>query len=400
MSDPEKKKPEMGPEDIGNEAGSQAMNAALQSSFVILKVVIAVLAVYLVFSNTFSVVGGKEGAIILRFGESRTTSTNEVWKSGIRFALPYPIEERVIIDTVSPVTTDFAWTKYPPIEQGLPDDDPKMSPNIVASDERQGYLLTKDNKAIHLKADMRFVVIDFDRFVFGFYRKDGKGNKIKIRDAEKTLKYVLESALTHAAYERTLEEILNPNRIPKEASDRDTFQKKVEKRVTKLMEQYNLGVRLKGSVSINFGDTEKMEAIPAGRGIVDPSLSDPGPGARKSRMGYIKHADETVSRIKAAESEARKEFPLPGKSGELATIAKEAENEKKALLESLEATAKRFDSIYEKFSDPADRRRRMEELYYQTISRIARNADVRMYLVPKGTHRLQINQPPAKGNKK
>ena len=55
MSDPGKKQPEMGLEDIGNEAGSQAMDAALRSSFVILKVVIAVLAVYLVFSNTFSV---------------------------------------------------------------------------------------------------------------------------------------------------------------------------------------------------------------------------------------------------------------------------------------------------------------------------------------------------------
>ena len=61
MSDPEEKQSEMEPVDIGNEASSQAMDAALQSSFVILKVVIAVLAVYLVFSNTFSVVEGKQG---------------------------------------------------------------------------------------------------------------------------------------------------------------------------------------------------------------------------------------------------------------------------------------------------------------------------------------------------
>ncbi|MDP7011824.1 MAG: hypothetical protein QF685_10620, partial [Verrucomicrobiota bacterium] len=80
MSDPGEKQPEIEPEDIGNEAGSQAMDAALQSSFVILKVVIAVLAVYLVFSNTFSVVEGKQGAIILRFGESRT-NTEDVWAS-------------------------------------------------------------------------------------------------------------------------------------------------------------------------------------------------------------------------------------------------------------------------------------------------------------------------------
>ena len=72
MSDPEKEQLEiMESEDFGNEASSQAMDAALQSSFVILKVVIAVLVVYLVFSNTFTVEDKKEGAIILSFGKSR-----------------------------------------------------------------------------------------------------------------------------------------------------------------------------------------------------------------------------------------------------------------------------------------------------------------------------------------
>ena len=100
-------------------------------------------------------------------------------------------------------------------------------------------------------------------------------------------------------------------------------------------------------------------------------------------------------------------YPLPSKSGELAIIAKKAENEKNALLQSLEATAKRFDSIYEKFSDPAARRRHMEELYYQTITRIAQDTDVKIYLVPKGDDgqpptqiRLKINQPPRQRNKK
>ncbi len=395
MSDPGEKQPEIEPEDIGNEAGSQAMDAALRSSFVILKVVIVVLAVYLIFSNTFSVVEGKQGAIILRFGESRT-NTEDVWTSGVRFAWPYPIEEKVIIDAVSPVPTVFAWTDYPVRDDSVPPDDPSAYPNIVASNSRQGYLLTKDNKAIHLKADMRYEVTDFDRFVFGFYKKDKKENETT--DAEKTLKCILESALTHAAYERTLEEILNPNRIPKEASDRETFQNKVENRVRELMKQYELGVKLKDRVTINFGDMKKMEAIPVGRGEVEDAGAKPGPGARKSRKDYHDQAIVTDTTIKKAESDARRDFPLPSKSGELAAIAKGAENEKNALLESLEATAKRFDSIYEKFSDPADRRRHMEELYYQTIARIAQDTGVKIYLVPKGDEnqptrlRLQINE--------
>ena len=396
MSDSGKKQPEMGPVDIGNEAGSQAMDAALRSSFVILKVVIAVLAVYLVFSNTFSVKDKKEGAIILRFGESRT-SLKDVWKPGVRFAWPYPIEERVIIDAVSPMSTDFSWTQYPRRNLNLAGDDPDNTPKIVASDPKQGYLLTKDNKAIHLKADMRYVVTDFDRFVFGFYiyNKDEKKDKPGA-GAKAILKYILESALTHAAYERTLEEILNPNRIPKEASDRDTFQKKVENRVKNLMEQYNLGVELKGNVSINLGKVDKLgeEAVPI--------------FARTSRQNYtVTQPDNSAATISLAERAARSlRQSIEGESGELDAIRKQAENEKKASYESLEATYKQFNNIYEKFSDPADRHRYMEELYYQTITRIAQNENVKMYLVPKGNEsqptriKLQINQPPPKRNKK
>ena len=93
-------------------------------------------------------------------------------------------------------------------------------------------------------------------------------------------------------------------------------------------------------------------------------------------------------------------------SGELAIIAEQAENERQELIDSLEAIAARFNSIHEKFPKPADRYRRMEELYYQVITRIAQNKDVKIYLVPKGDEnqptrlRIQINQPPPERSKK
>ena len=391
MTDSEQKQPEMEPEELGNEAGSQAMDAALQSSFVILKVVIAVLVVYLIFSNTFTVEDKKEGAIILSFGKSRT-SAEDVWKPGLRFAWPFPIEERVVIKVVSPVTSDFFWTQYPPKDLGIPDDDPSSNPKINASNPGHGYLLTKDNKAIHLKADMRYVVNDFDRFVFGFYDKDDEEDEPGA-GAKAILEYILESALTHAAYERTLEEILNPNRIPKEASDRDTFRKKVENRVKQLMEQYDLGVKLKGSVTINFGNTKELESIPT--------------FARKSRKDYTEQATVSFATTEAAKTEAKAvRQSIQENSGELAIIAEQAEKERQELIDSLEAIAERFNSIHEKFPKPADRYRRMEELYYQVITRIAQNKDVKIYLVPKGDEnqptrlRIQINQPPPERSKK
>ena len=370
VSDPEKEQLEiMEPEDFGNEAGSQAMDAALRSSFVILKVVIAVLVVYLIFSNTFTVEDKKEGAIILSFGKSRT-SAEDVWKPGVRFAWPYPIEERVVIDAVSPVTRDFAWTQYPDDEESNSEDDPEQRAGINASDPRNGYLLTKDNKAINLKAEMSYEIIDFNRFVFGFH------------DPEAILKTILESAMTHAAKERTLGEILINSSIPKEAIDRDTFEKKVENRVRKLIKQYDLGVQLKGSVTI------KMESVPY--------------RPRKSREDYVEQAKDSNDILKDAKIWAK---ARQVNKGELDKIAKEVKEERQDLVDSLKATAERFNSILKEFPKPAERRRRMEELYNQTMTRIAQNKDVKIYLVPKGDERqptrigLKINQPPPKRNK-
>ena len=76
--------------DLGNEAGSRAMEQALRSSFTILKLVIAVLAVYLVFSNTFSVDENTEGAIVLRFGQAQTEDRDKVFEPvfGLRGRIP------------------------------------------------------------------------------------------------------------------------------------------------------------------------------------------------------------------------------------------------------------------------------------------------------------------------
>jgi len=80
--------------------------------------------------------------------------------------------------------------------------------------------------------------------------------------------------------------------------------------------------------------------------------------------------------------------------------------ERQDLVDSLKVTAERFNSILKEFPKPAERRRRMEELYNQTMTRIAQNKDVKIYLVPKGNERqptrigLKINQPPPKRNKK
>ena len=375
MSESKQPPPELGPDDFGDEAGSLAMDAALRSSFVILKVVIAVLLVYLVFSNTFTVEDKKEGAIILRFGKQRTPAA-KVWEPGIRFAWPYPIEEKVPLAAVSPLTTDFAWTRYPPRDTTIADDDPRANPLINVSNPASGYLLTKDNKAIHLQVTMSYRINDPGKFVFEFH------------DAKEVLKMILENAVTHAAQERTLEEIFYPGQISEEASDRSTFKEMVTDRVVELMKDYELGVEISGPITLDFGQSKKLESLPF--------------YTRASRLKLNEQSTEKNRTIAAAQIFADDiALSIKNKSGILANIKNEAAENRQARLDSLNDIAKQFDSIYKNSPDPAKRRELMEELYYKTISKIAQNEDVKIYLVPRGTAgkptriRLQIKQLPA-----
>lgn len=374
MSESQQPPPDLGPDDFGDEAGSQAMDAALRNSFVILKGVIAVLLVYLIFSNTFTVEDQKEGAIILQFGKQRTPDA-KVWEPGIRFAWPYPIEEKVPLAAVSPVTTDFTWTRYPPRDDTIADDDPRANPLINVSDPSSGYLLTKDNKAIHLQVTMSYRINDPGKFVFEFH------------DAKAVLKMILENAVTHAAQERTLEEIFHPDQISEEASDQSTFKEKVRDRVVELMEDYELGVEISGPITLNFGQSKKLESLPF--------------YTRASRLKLNEQSTEKKRIIADAQIFAEDiALSILNKSGKLADIKNDAAEKRQARLDSLNDIAKQFDRIYKNSPDPAKRRELMEDLYYKTISKIAQKKDVKIYLVPKGTAgkptriRLQIKQLP------
>ena len=383
MSENDPSQTDASTEDIQQEAGSQqAMDAALRSSFVILKVVITVLVVYLLFSNTFTVEEGKEGAVIMRFGKPRTEAS-EIFTPGIRFALPYPIEERHQIAIAQPVETAFAWTKYPPRDLADASVDPDSLPRIVASDPKHGYVLTRDRKALHLKARLDYK-IDTESsstsvpFVFNYYRSPQISPTDPVDNhAEKTMKVILDSAITHAALQRTMEEILYGR-----GEGKKSFQDLVEDRVKTLINQYQLGV-VTSTISIEFGREGGSEAIPE--------------FARKSWQQYKEQGAQAQSIRSKALNEADQ---MKMTAGELASITKSLVDENTEMLDSLKSIENDFVSIRENYPDPEARRRRLKEMYYEKITEIANRKGVKIFLVTKGPSgqptrlRLQINQPP------
>src|ERR1035438_2969468 len=78
------------------DAGSQALAAALGSSFAIVKIVM-VLMVLAFFGSGFFTVGPSEKAVILRFGKPVGEGQKALLSSGLHWSFPYPIDEVVKI---------------------------------------------------------------------------------------------------------------------------------------------------------------------------------------------------------------------------------------------------------------------------------------------------------------
>lgn len=346
-----------GPEmDLGDEAGSRAMEQALQSSFTILKLVIAVLVVYLIFSNTFSVDEDSEGAILLRFGQARTTSAEDVYKAGIRFAWPFPIDEKVEIARERPVKSVAAW--HAPIGRMEVGDNVNQRPVDAMYD---GYAITMDDKIIHVKAEMTYRVSEPSRFTFDF------------ADATTILQLVLDNGLTYSAAEANLSAILeNPT----------AFTETVKRRVDKLVRSYDLGVEV---LRVNI----------SGKDVKLPFMTQ---DAYDSFNGMDAQVAEAISSAESGADAIRR--AIVSDSGEGGLIRNQAENQAEALRASVDSLANRFRDIVQKYPDPVSRRRYMEQLYFETMKSITENKDIKIILVSKTGKlsptklRLLINQPP------
>src|SRR5882757_5181502 len=129
------------------DAGSQALSAALGSSFAIVKVVM-VLMVVAFFASGFFTVGPAEKAMILRFGKPVGEGSKALLASGLHWSLPYPIDEvvRIPITEQQNVSSNNGWYLTTP-EAEL--SGTEMPPGPSLNPAVDGYAITADRNIIH-----------------------------------------------------------------------------------------------------------------------------------------------------------------------------------------------------------------------------------------------------------
>ena len=221
-----------GQPEVIDDARTRALAEALQSSFIIIRVIMVILAVVFIFSGITTVETGTN-ALKLRFGKFI-----EPLEPGLRFAWPYPIDEilqipitenREIISTIGWLTND--------------DEPPQASPSFQP--DYDGYTVTGDGNTIHVKATMTFSLEDTLAAT--------KAYEFEFFNVTNILRSSLDNAVFHASARRSAFDA---------KTDTTSFNEDIENRVRKVIESNNPKLKFK---TLNIGTEVKvpLEVLPA-----------------------------------------------------------------------------------------------------------------------------------------
>ncbi len=133
----------------------RALSSALRTVFTALRVVMIIVLVALVFSNT-RFLQQNQRAVILRFGRAVGPGGGRAYGPGLVFAWPEPIDEIIVVDAgrvQELVIDDFMyreeWRERPPVKSDTP-----LDP------ARDGYTLTNDANIIHTTWRIEYSISD------------------------------------------------------------------------------------------------------------------------------------------------------------------------------------------------------------------------------------------------
>jgi len=287
------------------DAGSQALEEALRSSFFIVK--LAMLVMVLVFLGSgFFTVGPQEKAVILRFGRPVGEGQKALLSAGLHWSFPYPIDEVVKIPiTESQVITSTVGWYFTTPEQELSGEE--LPPGAGLNPAIDGYLITADKNIIHSRATIHYHIVDPLHYVFDFTNAAGA-----VQDA-------LNNALVSTAARFNVDAIY---------PDNAAFQDAVLQRFSDLADQENLGI------SLELGDVRSIP--PRQLTAVFAAVTT----ARENRSKLLDDARSYQNKV------------LSESTAQSVTITNLAATDRDNYVKSLKADAKRFTDLlpeYEKY---------------------------------------------------
>ncbi len=202
------------------DAGSQALNEALRSSFAIVRAVMVVLVAVFLCSGFFSV-KPNERAMILHFGKPEGVGAKALLGPGLHWSYPPPIDDvvKVSVTGIQKVTSNVGWYAVT-AEQELAGYEPPGGNSLNPA--LDGYTITADANIVHVRSTLYFRIDDPVHYTFGFV------------DASNVVQNALNNAVVYASANFKVDDILT--------RDKAGFQEAVRRRATELLDQQNVGV--------------------------------------------------------------------------------------------------------------------------------------------------------------
>jgi len=205
-----------------DDASSQALNEALGSSLLLIRILAIVLAGAFLFSCVFTV-NPNEVAIVLRFGRPVGEGSNQIKRQGLHWAFPYPIDEivKVQIGESKVIRATGAWYAISPEDEaaGLqPQANAALTPGV------DGHVLTADGNILHVRATLRYKIDNPVAYTFQF------------SNVTNLLRDTLDNAIHWAAVRYSADAALYKDRV--------AFRDTIRQRAADLIQRHQIGVSL------------------------------------------------------------------------------------------------------------------------------------------------------------
>jgi membrane protease subunit HflK len=217
------------------DAAGSALSEALRISFIVLKIIMAVLVVVFLASG-FRTVESDEQALVLRFGKIHGVGENRILGPGLKWVFPYPIDKIVKIPVAKkqnlPINSFWYYQQpdelLPPSPTTIIQVPATLNPVIdgycITRSEEQGQTITgftgSDYHIVHCKWQLTYKIDDPERFFKNTYTDDAKPGQsyadVIVKSVKPLLEHLFEDAVVTAMVNYTIDEaISSQDRIPK-----------------------------------------------------------------------------------------------------------------------------------------------------------------------------------------
>jgi len=205
----------------------------------------------------------------------------------------------------------------------------KVNVSQIYHSEHRSRVLTADVNLVELRVAVQYQNADPVKVLF------------QLKDLDKTLEEVSESAIREVVGQANLDDVLGSGRQRITADTRE--------RIQKILDGYNAGIRI---TSVNLTDVQVPDAVVAAQRDANKAIED---GER-----YSKEAQTYANGI------------LPDAQGQAQSLLQGAQAYKAQVVAQAEGEVARFESVYAAYSQAPEVTR--ERMYLETIEQILRDS--------------------------